>query len=58
MVKIKDTQFCAMNLKMKRKKDKNFDLPECGFEPRIFSNFDLLPKIPLASQLPSLFKFH
>ena len=24
MVKIKDTQFCVKNLKMKRKKDKNF----------------------------------
>jgi hypothetical protein len=27
------------NLKMKRKKDKKFDLPEQGFEPQIFSNF-------------------
>ena len=40
MVKIKDTQFCVKNLKMKRKKgQKNFDLPERGFEPQIFSNF-------------------
>ena len=34
MVKIKDTQFCVKNLKMKRKKDRNFDrnfdLPEQG----------------------------
>ena len=37
MVKNKDMQFCMENLKMKRKKDKNFfDLPEQGFEPQIF----------------------
>ena len=41
MVKIKNTQFCVKNLKMKRKKRTNFfDLPERGFEPQIFSNFD------------------
>ena len=40
MVKIKDTQFCVKNLKMKRKKNqKKFDLPERGFESQIFSNF-------------------
>ena len=40
MVKNKDMQFFMENLKMKRKKDKkNFDLPERGFEPQIFSNF-------------------
>ena len=40
MVKIKDTQFCVKNLKMKRKKGQNFfGLPERGFEPQIFSNF-------------------
>ena len=37
MVKIKDTQFCMENLKMKRKKGQNFvDLPEWGFKPQIF----------------------
>ena len=37
MFKIKDTQFCMENLKMKEKKRKNiFDLPEWGFKPRIF----------------------
>ena len=37
MVKNKGMQFFMENLKMKRKKDKkNFDLPEWGFEPRIF----------------------
>ena len=40
MVKIKDTQFCVKNFKMKRKKGQNFfDLPERGFKPQIFSNF-------------------
>ena len=40
MVKIKDTQFCVKNLKMKRKKgQKCFDLPEWGFKPQTFSNF-------------------
>ena len=40
MVKIKDTQFCVKNLKMKRKKGENFFyLPERGFEHQIFSNF-------------------
>ena len=40
LVKIKDIHFCVKNLKMKRKNDKKkFDLPEQGFEPRIFSNF-------------------
>ena len=40
MVKIKDTQFCVKNLKMKRNKGQHFfDLPEWGFEPQIFSNF-------------------
>ena len=39
MVKIKDTQLCVKNLKMKRKKrTKFFDLPEWGFEPQISSN--------------------
>jgi hypothetical protein len=38
VVKIKDTHFCVKNLKMKRKNDKFFDLPERGFEPQIFSN--------------------
>ena len=39
MVKNKDIQFFMENLKMKRKKDKIFDLPEQGFETQIFSNF-------------------
>ena len=40
MVKNKDMKFFMENLKMKRIKDKNnFDLPERGFEPLIFSNF-------------------
>ena len=40
MVKNKDMEFFMENLKMKRKKgQKNFDLPERGFEPQIFSNF-------------------
>ena len=40
IVKIKDTQFCVNNLKMKRKKGQMFfDLPERGLEPQIFSNF-------------------
>jgi hypothetical protein len=42
VVKFKDTQFCAKNLKIKRKKKKEqniFDLPEQGFEPQIFSHF-------------------
>ena len=33
MVKVKDTQLCVKNLKLK------FELPEQGFEPQIFSNF-------------------
>ena len=38
MVKNKD--IFMENLKMKRKKgQKKFDLPEQGFEPRIFSHF-------------------
>ena len=36
MVKNKNIQFFKENLKMKRKKDKKIDLPERGFEPRIF----------------------
>ena len=36
MVKIKVTQFCVKNLKMKRKRN---DLLERGFEDQIFSNF-------------------
>ena len=33
-------QFFMEDLKMKRKKGQtNFDLPEWGFEPQIFSNF-------------------
>ena len=39
MVKIKDTQFCVKNLKIKRKRTNIFDLPKQGFEPQIFSNF-------------------
>ena len=39
MVKIKETQFCAKNLKMEKKEQKNFDLPEQGYETQIFSNF-------------------
>ena len=42
MVKNKDMQFFMENLKIKRKKkkgQKNFDLPERGFEPQIFTNF-------------------
>jgi hypothetical protein len=39
MVKVKDTQFCVKNLKMKRKEKKKFDVPERGFEPQIFGNF-------------------
>ena len=40
MVKIKDTQFCVKNLKMKIKKgQKIIDLLDRGFEPQIFSNF-------------------
>ena len=36
MVKIKDTQFCVKNLKMKRKKEqKNFDLPKRGFSWKV-----------------------
>ena len=40
IIKDKDMQFFMEYLKMKRKKgQKNFDLPEQGFEPQIFSNF-------------------
>ena len=40
MVNDKDTQFCMENFKMKRRRTKEkFDLPEQGFEPKIFSNF-------------------
>ena len=40
MIKIKDTQFCVNNLKMKRKKGQFFfDLPERGFKLQIFNNF-------------------
>ncbi len=43
MVKDKDMQFFMENLKLKRKKDtKNVDLPDQGFEPRIFSHFPAL----------------
>ena len=38
MVKNKDMQLFMENLKMK-KGQKNFELPEWGFEPQIFSNF-------------------
>ena len=38
MVKNKDMQFFMENLK-KKKGQKNFDLPERGFEPQIFCNF-------------------
>ena len=44
MVKIKDTQFCMENLKMKTKKGQKFvDLPEGGFETPNFLKF--LPTI-------------
>ena len=36
MVKDKDMQFFMINMKMKRKRDKKVDLPQRGFEPRIF----------------------
>ena len=36
MVKDKDMQFFMINMKMKRKRDKKIDLPQRGFEPRIF----------------------
>ena len=39
MAKNKDMQFFMENLKMKRKKDKIFDIPEWWLEPQIFSNF-------------------
>ena len=40
LLKIKDTQFCVKNLKMKRKKrTKFFDLLEREFESQFFSNF-------------------
>ena len=39
MAKMKDMQFFMENLKINRKKDKKFDLPQRGFEPQIFSNF-------------------
>jgi hypothetical protein len=40
VIKINDIHFFVKNSKMKRKKEKNnFDLPEQGFEPQIFSNF-------------------
>jgi hypothetical protein len=40
MVKIKDTQFFMENLKLKREREsKKCDLPEQGFEPRIFEQF-------------------
>ena len=38
MVRIKDIHFCVKNLKMKKKEQNFFDLPERGFEPQIFSN--------------------
>ena len=36
MVKEKGMQFFIINMKMKRKRDKKIDLPQRGFEPRIF----------------------
>ena len=39
MVTNKDMQLFMENLKMKRKRTKNIDLREPGFEPQIFSNF-------------------
>ena len=36
MVKNNDIQFFVENMKMKRKRDKKIDLPQRGFEPRIF----------------------
>ena len=40
MVKNKDMQFFNGEFKNEKKKgQKNFDHPECGFEPRIFSYF-------------------
>ena len=32
-------QFCVEDLRMKRKRVKKIDLPERGFEPRIFEQF-------------------
>ena len=42
MVKDKDMQFFMENLKLKKKDKKFFDLPDRGFEPRIFSHFPAL----------------
>ena len=41
MAKLKDTQFCVKEEFENEKKNeqKNFDLPERGFQPQIFSNF-------------------
>ena len=39
MFKNKDMQSFMENLKMKKKGQHFFDLPEWGFEPQIFSNF-------------------
>ena len=39
MVKNNDVQFFWKILKWTEKRQKNFDLPERGFEPKIFSNF-------------------
>ena len=36
MVENKDIQFFMENMKMKRKRDKKIDLPQRGFESRIF----------------------
>ena len=36
---IQTIQFLMEDLKMKRKRVKKFDLPEWGFEPRIFEQF-------------------
>ena len=36
MVQDKDMQCFMINMKMKRKRDKKIDLPQRGFEPRIF----------------------
>ena len=36
MVKDNDMQFFMINMKMKRKRDKKIDLPQRGFEHRIF----------------------
>ena len=45
MVKEKGTQFFIINIKMIRKRDKKIDLPQRGFEPRIFESW-IFEQIP------------